>query len=75
MGKTEASILTITTATDRWTSGVIGVTRRGSHMGMNTGDPYWCLQGVTGGYKETKFHRAGAGVGVAHSTVSISKTT
>jgi len=33
---------------------------------MNTGDPYRCLQGATGGYKETKFHQVGAGVGVAH---------
>jgi hypothetical protein len=30
---------------------------------------------ATGGYKETKFHWVGKGVGVAHSTVSISKTT
>jgi hypothetical protein len=38
-GKTGAFILTITTITDRWTLGVSGVTRRGSHMIMNTGGP------------------------------------
>ncbi len=31
-------------------------------------------QAATGGYKETKFHPVGKGVGVAHSTVWISKT-
>ena len=30
---------------------------------------------ATGGYKATKFHQVGAGVGVAHSTVIIPKTT
>ncbi len=30
---------------------------------------------ATGGYKETKFHRVGRGVGVAHITANISKTT
>ena len=30
---------------------------------------------ATGGYKETKFHEVGKGVGFAHSTVGISKTT
>ena len=74
-GKTEASILTITTATDRWTSGVTGETRRRSHTTMNTGGPYRCLQMATSGYKATKFHRVGAGVGVAHSTFPLSKTT
>jgi len=44
-GKAEASILTITAITDRWTSGVSGVTRRGSHTTMNTGDPYRCPLG------------------------------
>jgi len=30
---------------------------------------------ASGGYKEMKFHRVGRGVGVAHSTANISKTT
>ena len=30
---------------------------------------------ATGGYKGTKFHRVGKGVGFANSTVSILKTT
>jgi hypothetical protein len=30
---------------------------------------------ATGGYKETKFHRVGKGVGFANSTAGISKTT
>jgi len=35
---------------------------------MNTGDPCRCLSGrQTGGYKETKFHWVGKGVGFAHS--------
>jgi len=35
---------------------------------MNTGDPCRCLSGrQTGGYKETKFHGVGKGVGFAHS--------
>jgi hypothetical protein len=29
---------------------------------------------TTGGYKETKFHPVGKGIGVAHSTDWISKT-
>jgi len=38
------------------------------------GRPVPMPSGATGGYKETKFHLVGAGIGVAHSTVSISKT-
>ena len=45
MGKTDASILTVTTRTDRWASGVTGVTRRGSHTTMNTGGPCRCQSG------------------------------
>jgi len=30
---------------------------------------------ATGKYKETKFYQVGKGIGVAHSTDSISKTT
>ena len=41
-GKTGASILTKTAATDRWASGVTGVTRRGSHAIMNAGGPCRC---------------------------------
>jgi hypothetical protein len=44
-GETGASILTITARTDRWASGVTGVTRRGSHTIMNTGDPCRCSSG------------------------------
>jgi hypothetical protein len=33
------------------------------------------FRAATGGYKETKFHEVGKGVGFAHSTVCISKTT
>jgi hypothetical protein len=36
---------TETTKTDRWASGVTGVTRRGSHTTMNTGDPCRCPSG------------------------------
>ena len=45
MGKTGASILTKTATTDRWTSGVTGATRRGSHTTMNTGGPCRCSSG------------------------------
>jgi hypothetical protein len=33
------------------------------------------FRAATGGYKGTKFHEVGKGVGFAHSTVGISKTT
>jgi hypothetical protein len=33
------------------------------------------LMTATGGYKEPKIHWVGKGVGFAHSTVNISKTT
>ncbi len=43
----------------------------------STGDPYGYpdIIGTTGGYKETKFHQVRKGVGVAHSTDRISRTT
>jgi hypothetical protein len=52
-GKTDASILTKTTVTDRWTPEVTGVTRRGSHMTMNAGDPYGCPD-TTGFIRESE---------------------
>ena len=67
------SVLTITTRTGRQASGVAGVTHRGSHAGEH-GRPFK-VSNTTGGYKETKFHRALKGVGVAHSAASIPKTT
>jgi len=33
------------------------------------------FRAATGGYKGTKFHEVGKGVGFAHSTATISKTT
>gem|GEM_PF-796276 len=43
----------------------------------STGDPCRCSEeiGTTGGYKETKIHWVGKGVGVAHSTDRITRTT
>ena len=69
-------ILTITAITDRWTPGVAGATRRGSHTGQQ-GKPLQMLnRTATGGYKGVpKFYWVCKGVGVAHSTVCISKTT
>ena len=32
------------------------------------------IRRATGRYKETKFYRVGKGVGVAHSTVGVSRT-
>jgi hypothetical protein len=76
MGKAAAPILTITARTDRWTSGVTGVTRRGSHT-REHGRPLPMLyRTATGGYKaKPKFHGVSKGFGVAHSTDSISRTT
>ena len=67
-------VLTITTRTDRQASGVAGVTRKGSHAGEH-GRPSMVLTRATDGYKETKFHLAIEGVGGAHSTACIPKTT
>jgi hypothetical protein len=68
------SVLIITTRTDRQASGVAGATRRGSHAGKH-GRPFGMSGTTTGRYKETKFSLVLKGVGVAHSTVGILKTT
>jgi hypothetical protein len=68
------SVLTITIKIDRQAAGVSGVTRRGSHTGEH-GRPLEMSFRTTDRYKETKFCRVSRGVGVAHSTATIPKTT
>jgi len=52
MGKAGTPALTKTAITDRWASGVAGVTRRGSQTEQH-GRPLWMPEiiGTTGGYK------------------------
>ncbi len=52
MGKAGTSVLTITAKTDRWTLGVAGVTRSGSHMEKH-GRPLQMSRsiGTSDGYK------------------------
>jgi len=62
-GKTDASILTVTTRTDRWASGVTGVTRRGNHTTMNMGGPCRCQSGGQPvDIRRRSFYRVGKGV-------------
>lgn len=73
-GKAATPSRTLTTGTDRWTPGVAGVTRTGRYAGEH-GRPCMMSSPTTRRYKETKFSLVVQGVGGAHSTACIPRTT
>ena len=68
------SVLAITTEDDRQASGVAGVTRRRSHAGEH-GRPCAMLLGQPMDIRKRSFIGSHQGVGGAHSTACIPKTT